>query len=386
MRVDLSALQEIGPVIQTLRRDLAEHPEVGPDVNRTASKVVELLETTSLRVRSRAGFPEQSAMGVIADLRGIDATETVALVADMSAQNVRRERRQGGAAARCSHVAGNDAHTAMLVGLALLLHRADVPRNIRFIWQSGGEMLSDGSQAMIRDGALEGVDEVFAVHLWPGLELGAVGCVPGPIMASLDRFVLRIQGASVVRPWHHRRVDGIRIGASFVEELDRLSQGIEGAGPHCVVTHFLAADHQQTLSRDEVRIEGEVRAFSQSEREDAADRLERVAEECAASNSGAVQLQLRKRGNVTVNDVDASTRARQRLGGAFSSAELRSVQPSAFSTGLSGYLETVPGAVLALGCGGQTPEPANLLLSPTFDFDDRCLEIGVRALAALAVG
>lgn len=149
-------------------------------------------------------------MGVVADLRALGGERTVALVADMSAQNVRQDGpgAVSTSSARCSHVAGNDAHTAMLVGAAMLLHRADAPRNIRFIWQSGGEMLSDGAQAMIKDGALADVDEVYTVHLWPGLALGNVGLATGPIMASLDRFYLRVRGPEVPRPWHHRRLDG----------------------------------------------------------------------------------------------------------------------------------------------------------------------------------
>lgn len=69
-----------------------------------------------------------------------------------------------------------------------------------------------------------------------------------------------------------------------------------------------------------------------------------------------------------------------------SEQHLREVQPTAFSTGLSGYFEALPGAVVPLGCGGDTEEPANLLLSPSFSFDDGCLDIGIRVLAALALG
>ena len=180
-------IDEIIAQVQALRQDLASHPELGPDVSRTASRVVEHLRRTNLQVRPRAGFPEEVAMGVVADLRVHDAQRTVALVADMSAQSVRRRGRDGGGRnQRRYHVAGNDAHTAMLVGAALQLHRSEVHNNVRFIWQSGGELLSDGAQAMIRDGALKDVDEVYAVHLWPELPVGQVGLRDGPIISSLE--------------------------------------------------------------------------------------------------------------------------------------------------------------------------------------------------------
>ncbi len=388
MAVDYEIVDEIAGAIVAFRKDLAEHPEVGPDVSRTAAKVVEQLEQTSLRVRARAGFPEQSAMGVIADLKVFNAERTVALVADMSAQKVRPE---DGSRRKCSHVSGNDAHTAMLVGTAMLLHRSDLSSNIRFIWQSGGEMLSDGAQAMIRDGALADVDEVFAVHLWPGLELGKVGLVDGPVLASLDRFQLELGGPREVRPWHHRKIDAIRIASAVVRELDELNNGEVrdrvGAGAlRCVVTHLMAGREEEGGPPDQVILEGELRALSTNERETARKRLDEVVTRCAALFDGTARLKIMPRGNVTVNASSSVQRAREWVGRQLGEESLAAVQPSAFSSGLSGYLEQVDGAMVPLGCDGETTEPASLLLSPSFSFDDRCLALGIRVLAALATG
>jgi len=385
MAVDYEIVDEIAEGIAAFRKDLAEHPEVGPDVSRTASKVVEQLEQTSLRVRARAGFPEQSSMGVIADLKVWNADRTVALVADMSAQKVRPA---DGVGRRCSHVSGNDAHTAMLVGTAMLLHRSDVSSNIRFVWQSGGDMLSDGAQAMIRDGALADVDEVFAVHLWPGLELGKVGLVDGPVMASLDRFRLELRGPREVRPWHHRKIDAIRIGSAVVRELDGLNNGAPhqaGAGAlRCVVTHFMAAGVEEGVPPDQVVLEGELRGLSEKERESARQRLDEVVSECADAFGGTARLKIMPRGNITVNSASSVQKARTWVGRQLGDDRLATVRPSAFSSGLSGYLEKIPGAMVPLGCGGETVEPASLLLSPSFSFDDSCLALGIRVLAALA--
>jgi len=215
-----------------------------------------------------------------------------------------------------------------------------------------------------------------------------VGLVDGPIMASLDRFRLRVRGEDVPRPWHHRRLDGIRIGAAIVKDIDQMNaEQAEGdqVGAHCMITHFLAAQDGEALAPDEVVLEGEIRAFSESERQAVAERLRQTVEARALALGGTARLTIRSRGNVTRNATQSVQRARTRLLRVLDAAQIQTVRPTAFSTGLSGYFEAASGMVVPIGCGGDTDEPANLLLSPNFTFDDGCLELGIRVLAALAL-
>ena len=138
------------------------------------------------------------------------------------------------------------------------------------------------------------------------------------------------------------------------------------------------------LPAEEALLIGEIRSFSETEREAAAAALEQVARARAAACRGSVRQKVRGRANVVVNAQMAVLRARQKLVRELGATGVVPVQPTYFSSGLGVYFDKVPGALIPLGCGGPAGDPATLLLSPAFTYDDRCLEIGVRLLCALA--
>ncbi len=116
-----------------------------------------------------------------ADIDALPITENVAATgADFAAEN------------GCMHACGHDGHTANLLNVARIVGgKSDVP--LRFIFQYGEEGVG-GSRVMIDGGVLDGVDEIYALHLSPELGEGKVGYCYGAMFAGCVEFDVGIDG------------------------------------------------------------------------------------------------------------------------------------------------------------------------------------------------
>lgn len=159
--------QSIESYLIHLRRDFHQHPELSFQEERTSRIVKSELESLGLMVRSGVG-----GYGVVAELTGNQEGPVIAFRADMDALPIQEATGLPYASAvpQVMHACGHDAHTAILLGTAKLLasYQAELRGTVRFIFQSAEEIL-EGAKAMIAEGVLDGVDEIYGLHVLPEL-------------------------------------------------------------------------------------------------------------------------------------------------------------------------------------------------------------------------
>ena len=71
---------------------------------------------------------------------------------------------------------------------------------------------------MIEDGLFERfpVDQVYALHNWPGLPAGTIAVRPGPMMAAADRITIDIAGKGGHGAHPHRTIDPVVVAAHII--------------------------------------------------------------------------------------------------------------------------------------------------------------------------
>ena len=175
-----------------LRRDIHQHPELAWEEARTSDLAAHRVEQAGSRVTRmpRSGFFAELGEG----------KRVVALRADMDALPIpdRTDDPWRSTVPDITHACGHDVHVSAMVGTALALaevhERGELRGTVRLLFQPAEEVMPGGAKHLIAQGALEGVERVFALHCDPGVDVGKIGLRAGALTSAADRIEVWLEG------------------------------------------------------------------------------------------------------------------------------------------------------------------------------------------------
>ena len=190
-----ASIDALAPELLDLQHDVHAHPELSRGEARTTAAVAERLTAAGIALRT---LP---VSGLVADLGAEQPAYRVALRADLDALPVGERTGLPWASTTegICHACGHDVHIAALVGAGLALKQQEEALReqgigVRLLFQPAEEVIPGGAVDLIAEGALDGVDAIFAVHCDPSLDVGSVGLREGPITAAADRVSVHLSG------------------------------------------------------------------------------------------------------------------------------------------------------------------------------------------------
>lgn len=374
---------EVAELVAT-RRDLHRHPELAYAETRTARLVAERL--AGLGLVPRTGV---AGTGVVADVVGAAPGPCVLLRADMDALPIQEANDLPWRSVHAGrmHACGHDGHTAILLAAARLLSgRARPPRGtVRLVFQPAEEG-GNGAAAMIAAGVLEGprVDAAFGLHLWNHLDRGRVAIVPGPFMAAVDRFVIRVQGQGGHGAVPHRARDPIVAAAHVVTALQAIAaRRVDPEKAVVVTVGSIAGGHAFNVIPDSVRLEGTARSFDPGVGDALAGWITDTARGACEALGCTAEVSVERLTRATVNDPAMAALVHDVACARLSPADIVQERTMA-GEDFAEFLAQVPGCFFFVGTRDEATGKIHPHHSPHFDIDERALPVGAGLLVDIA--
>lgn len=374
----LAAVADLLAPLTALRRDLHAHPELAYAEHRTAERVAAELSSLGLEVTTGIG-----GTGVVGVLVKGSSDRRIGLRADMDALPMSEATGVPHASRNVGvfHGCGHDGHTTMLLGAARHLARTGrFDGTIVFIFQPAEEGQA-GARAMIGDGLFDRfpVDEVYALHNWPGLPAGEAATRPGPIMAAADKFELTVEGRGGHAAQPHTTPDAILAASHLVAQLNTIvSRRIDPVDSAVLSVTRIDGGQSHNVLPASVRLTGTARSFAPEVRDRIEQSLRSTAEGVALASETRITVAYDRYYPATVNDPTCAAHALAAAKAVCRRAEA-APHPSFASEDFAFMLQARPGAYLWLGQGGEVP-----LHHPRYDFDDSIIGYGIAWYTALA--
>jgi amidohydrolase len=371
-------IDHIAPRLSVIRRQLHQHPELSGAEFATTSYLGKQL--TAAKIPYRLGVGKKGIITGIAHASRSSAP-VIALRADMDALPIAEENKISYRSKNkgAMHACGHDAHSAILLGTTLALHRAGkLPVAWRSIFQPAEET-GCGASEMVDQGAVKDVQAILAFHVDPNLRVGQVSITPGPQSAFCQDFSVKVRGRGGHGARPHNTIDPIAVAAQLITLIyQAVPRQTDARDPVVVTIGMIQGGQAPNIIPDIVVINGTIRSFDQAVSEHARQTIERLCAGTARAFRATISPVFDRllRGVINdpyVTDICLKT-ARGLLG---KNCVVTDRRPGMGAEDFADYLTSVPGCMMLLGVRSPRKKITPLHTS-TFNIDEKALFLGIR--------
>ncbi|KAL0338674.1 UNVERIFIED_CONTAM: IAA-amino acid hydrolase ILR1-like 7 [Sesamum angustifolium] len=366
---------------ETLTRELlesAKDPDFFDWLRRVRRRIHEYPELHSKRrVVATIGSGAQPCFGLRADMDALPIQELV--------EWEHKSKIDGK-----MHACGHDAHVTMLLGAAKLLqNNRDKLKGTVKLLQPGEEGYA-GAHYMIQDGALDGVQAIFALHVDPMMPTGSVSAKPGPMLAGSSRFSVIIQGKGGHAASPHKTRDPIVALSMMILALQHIvSRETDPLEARVVSIGFVQGGEALNVIPETVKFGGTFRFINSESHSYLKQRIKEIIETQATVHHCTAVVDFMedklKPYPATINHPTMYEHAKgvgEKLLGE------QNVQLHRMIMGaedFSFYAQKIPAAFFMIGTRNETMKSVKGLHSPHFVIDEDVLPVGASMHAAVVL-
>ena len=380
------------PSLVEARRWFHAHPELSNREVETSAEIVRRLE--AMGYEPRTGL---AGNGVIAVLEGGKPGPVVAWRSDIDALPITevvdvpwKSTNEG-----VMHACGHDIHMTVGLGTAevLMRMRDEVPGTVLFLFQPAeegpppGEV--GGATEMLADGAFDDPRPVavFGSHVMPNFEVGTIGWGSGGVMASADRFTIRVQGKMTHGSAPQDGIDAVWVGSQIVDALQGIiAREVDSRKPAVVSVGTFEAGNRFNIIAGSAELTGTVRTLEPAARDQIEAAISRIVAGVCDAHRASCEVDYQRFTPVLMNDPELTAASVETLRSTLGADAVIEAEPIMAAEDFAEYAEVVPGFFFMLGVGNTEKGWTSYVHTPTFQPDEEALRVGVRAASALLLG
>ncbi len=356
MDLDSESLRNVTADAKRLQELLHAHPEAAYHevfatglIRREAESCTDFLRGKSGKKLRNIDLGMETGMVFLLDA---GREETAALRADIDSVETETGHK---------HLCGHDYHTASLLGAMNWLCRteAELPRNVLFIFQPAEEP-TDGAKAMLARGLIEKLPQkpvrLFGIHNRPELPVGKIAVHQGSLMAEKNNYRVTFRGKAGHGGAPHHCIDPITAAAQFVLAMQSVvSKNVDPIeNAICGVFSFHSGTEVNNPP-DEAVLTGTIRSLSHEAFVRMTERVERIAESCAACFECAADLQWIPLVPLLYNSEEMTGPARRAAEGTVGAGNITDTQPTLASDDFAVFGQLIPSFYYWVGSGPSEP-------------------------------
>ena len=376
----VSLAQDVYDEVVELRHQLHMFPELSGQEHRTLALISERLKAMDIPYvqYSNGGIcgiigHGSQAVGIRADIDALPITEATGLPFASKNPGV-------------MHACGHDIHTAILLGLAIILkrleHRLACP--VKLFFQPAEETVG-GAKVMIDEGCMRAPDvkAVLAAHVDPCTPLGAVSFLPGEMNAAVIDLSINVHGKSCHGAHPEQGKDSIVAAANIITALQTISSRLTSPTTPVVVTiGTIEGGRSGNIVSGDVTMTGTVRVLDPDTGIFVKEHLTHIVNSIAAAWGCDADVELKDDYPALINDAKLTDLMINTACGLLGSENVVLLKtPSMGADDFAYFSSAAPGCYFNIGTA-LPGQKSQALHSEYFSPSDECLLTGMALISS----
>lgn len=372
-----------------IRHSIHCYPEVGLNLTQTEKTIVEALKSFGCEaIETRVGGPDVA--GVVCVIKGDQPGRTIGLRADSDALPLNENTGLPYASTRAKHMhaCGHDGHVATLLAVVkYFMEHRHFAGTLVAIFQPGEEGFA-GARYMVEDGLVErfGIDEFYALHAEPSLDVGSVGFVPGYATANADAFeiVFEGQGGHGSRP-QFAKDSIVAMGEAILALQTIVSRNV--APNYAAVVSICCAQsgdpNGTSVMPQKALLRGTTRSYEPEVQDLIERRMNEIAQGIAQTYGIKAKVNYTRLYPAMYNTPENVQAAREIAAQAIGAENVKEFSRTTGGEDFSFMLLERPGCLFRLGM--KDADHTAPVHNEQFDFNDKAIATGAAVLASIAL-